>query len=185
MERRFSCHIHDHCWKSLGSGNVSELWILWTGISSSWLLHVYFFCIWRNMHTPFLFPLPWSSWYSPSSIWYLLIQGGGAGLFVPEWRNTSAMGKWLQDNIYGCHYWPSSLHTKCTKTKNGGWNSRNPAYLCLPKHPCKGRYPCKLPRSHFLFWNSKFHSALCYSVLQEKWSKNLYIASICYGRTVC
>lgn len=68
-----------------------------------------------NVWTPSFYVSFEHSWSISLSV-DLLVQGCGAWFFVSKWRNSSAMGKWLQDNIHGCHCWSSCFYTKHTKT---------------------------------------------------------------------
>lgn len=109
-----------------------------------------------------LFDLPNGIWFSVFSFGFV-VKGRGAWFFVPKWRNTSAMGKWLQDNIYGRHCWSGCLHIKHTKTEDGRWDSGNTSYICLPKHPCKGTYHAHLSFSP-KFQHLKFFVSITWAV---------------------
>lgn len=65
-------------------------------------------------------------------------QGRGAWFFVPKWRYSPQMGKWLQDNMHGSNCRSGCIHIKHTETQIDGWNSRNSPYVCISQHACEG-----------------------------------------------
>ena len=99
------------------------------------------------------------------------------------------MGDWLQNNINCCYPWPSCFYLEHTEEETNGWDARNSSDICLPQQPCKGIYIC-IHRIHpfiepIFFGLLSLGQSNIGKKKQEKWVKNLYISSICYGRTVC
>lgn len=106
--------------------------------------------------------------------------GCGAWLPVSKWGNTSALGQWFSHNCNSSYMGPGGIYLEHSQKKACWWNTGNPEDICFPQPACEGNLIFCL--------NSTEQPYLCnYNdliYLQEKWSKNLYLASICYGRTV-
>lgn len=107
-------------------------------IAVNWLLNRPIF----KFIVPNIITVPTSTKSLPCWFCYFmgLVSNAGcrARFSLPKRRNTPAVGKWLQDNLYCCYTRSSRFHPEHTKTQSDGWNTRNSSHLCLSKHPCEG-----------------------------------------------
>lgn len=207
MERRFPCNIHDNRWQSLGCCYVQECWIFGPGILllestlvfvNYVLLSFFFeeysfahFCIliwkYKVVELDFVYPSEgihrrWESGYRITSMAATADQAAFI-LSIPKRKLMDETQETLRTSAF-----PSS-HVKVRNCVSRVsfllffiiWGSKVLAYhhrweVLLSRH---------IHDNFHRRWILRNLGCLFGLFMQEKWSKNLYIASICYGRTVC